>query len=71
VHQSDFQTITSSMRFSASLTTAAALTGAVSARPSKPHGKCAPFSGDFSVKAYQVYPENADFDFINCKLYMG
>ncbi|KAF2656890.1 hypothetical protein K491DRAFT_580917, partial [Lophiostoma macrostomum CBS 122681] len=32
---------------------------------------CAPFSGDFTINAYQLYPENADFDFNSCKLYIG
>ncbi|KAF2869738.1 hypothetical protein BDV95DRAFT_576163 [Massariosphaeria phaeospora] len=61
------------MRFSTSIATAAALAGVVSAHPKPPNacGTCPPFSGNFSIKQYQVYPENADFDFINCKLYVG
>ncbi|KAF2684336.1 hypothetical protein K458DRAFT_302910 [Lentithecium fluviatile CBS 122367] len=61
------------MRLSGPITTAAALACAVSALP-KPHKgnkTCPPFNGNFSIKAYQVYPENADFDFNNCKLYVG
>ncbi|KAF2281579.1 uncharacterized protein EI97DRAFT_473213 [Westerdykella ornata] len=33
--------------------------------------KCPPFSGNFTVNRYQLYPENADFDFNNCLLYIG
>ncbi|KAF2259854.1 hypothetical protein CC78DRAFT_555844 [Lojkania enalia] len=33
--------------------------------------KCAPFQGNFTIKQYQLYPENADFDFNTCKLYIG
>ncbi|KAF2005806.1 hypothetical protein P154DRAFT_615759 [Amniculicola lignicola CBS 123094] len=33
--------------------------------------KCPPFSGNFTVSAYQLYPENGDFDFNNCVLYTG
>ncbi|KAF2796667.1 hypothetical protein K505DRAFT_373018 [Melanomma pulvis-pyrius CBS 109.77] len=53
------------------LFTATALTGLASAHP-KPHqAKCGSFKGDFTVKRYQLYPENADFDFNSCKLYIG
>ena len=44
----------------------------LSQKPSHRHGrKCPPFSGNFTVKAYQLYPENADFDFNACVLYIG
>ncbi|PSN69322.1 hypothetical protein BS50DRAFT_475245, partial [Corynespora cassiicola Philippines] len=33
--------------------------------------KCPPFSGNFTVKKYQLYPENADFDNNTCKLFIG
>ncbi|OCL11450.1 hypothetical protein AOQ84DRAFT_361510 [Glonium stellatum] len=33
--------------------------------------KCAPFNGTFTINQYQLYPENADFDFKSCLLYMG
>jgi len=29
-------------------------------------GSCPPFKGTFTVKQYQLYPENADFDFKSC-----
>ena len=35
------------------------------------HPKCPPFSGNFSISAYQLYPENGDFDFNACVLYTG
>ncbi len=37
------------------------------------HGKdkCPPFSGNFTIHQYQLYPENADFDFNSCLLYIG
>jgi hypothetical protein len=35
------------------------------------HKKCPPFSGNFTVSAYQLYPENGDFDFNACVLYIG
>lgn len=35
------------------------------------HSKCLPFSGNFSISAYQLYPENGDFDFNACVLYTG
>jgi len=61
------------MHFSTSIAIVAALASAVTAYPNPPNdrGNCPPFSGDFSIKQYQVYPENADFDFTNCKLYVG
>ncbi|KAG4415045.1 hypothetical protein IFR04_011817 [Cadophora malorum] len=34
-------------------------------------GSCPPFKGTFTVKQYQLYPENADFDFKSCLLYIG
>ncbi|KAF2743440.1 TRI14-like protein [Sporormia fimetaria CBS 119925] len=50
-----------------------ALAAAVSAHPGHPakNTTCAPIKGDFYVKQYQLYPENADFDFNTCKLYFG
>lgn len=32
---------------------------------------CPPFSGNFTISAYQLYPENGDFDFNHCVLYIG
>ncbi len=32
---------------------------------------CPPFNGSFVIDYYQVYPENADFDFDSCLLYIG
>ncbi|TVY64337.1 Core trichothecene cluster (CTC) protein [Lachnellula suecica] len=37
---------------------------------SKKH-KCPPFSGSFEIDYYQVYPENADFDFDSCLFYIS
>ncbi|KAH6718640.1 hypothetical protein DL95DRAFT_389186 [Leptodontidium sp. 2 PMI_412] len=34
-------------------------------------GSCPPFSGTFTIKQYQLYPENVDFDFNSCLLYIG
>ncbi|KAF2475830.1 uncharacterized protein BDR25DRAFT_379390 [Lindgomyces ingoldianus] len=53
------------------LTAAAALTGISSALPSKHDGHCGPLKGNFTIKKYQLYPENADFDPDNCVLYLG
>lgn len=41
---------------------AAALIGCVSA-------ECAPVTGDFNITQLQLYPENMDWNPINCKLY--
>jgi hypothetical protein len=36
------------------------------------HGReCPPFSGNFTISRYQLYPENADFNFNACELYLG
>ncbi|KAH6639897.1 hypothetical protein C7974DRAFT_422390 [Boeremia exigua] len=35
------------------------------------NSKCPQFSGNFTISAYQLYPENADFDFNSCVLYTG
>lgn len=45
----------------------------VQSSPTKypPDSKCAPFSGNFTVSAFQLYPENDDFDFNHCVLYIG
>lgn len=59
------------MRFQPSFVAVAALAGATSAYPTIPPSKCGPFKGSFHVKQYQLYPENADFDFNSCKLYIG
>ncbi|KAE9381988.1 hypothetical protein N431DRAFT_393725 [Stipitochalara longipes BDJ] len=32
---------------------------------------CPPFNGSFVIDYYQLYPENADFDFDSCLLYIG
>ncbi|KAH7403844.1 hypothetical protein BKA64DRAFT_777559 [Cadophora sp. MPI-SDFR-AT-0126] len=32
---------------------------------------CPPFKGTFTINQYQLYPENADFDFRSCLLYAG
>ncbi|KAF2733330.1 hypothetical protein EJ04DRAFT_605806 [Polyplosphaeria fusca] len=32
---------------------------------------CPPFSGNFTIQQYQLYPENVDFDFNTCKLFIG
>ena len=34
-------------------------------------GSCPPFKGTFTIKQYQLYPENADYDFKTCLLYIG
>lgn len=33
--------------------------------------RCKPFKGDFTIHQYQLYPENADFDFNSCLVYTG
>jgi len=33
--------------------------------------ECAPFSGNFTISQYQLYPENADWDSQRCVLYLG
>jgi len=35
------------------------------------HSICPPFSGNFTISTYQLYPENGDFDFNACVLYTG
>ncbi|KAH8801417.1 hypothetical protein F5884DRAFT_513870 [Xylogone sp. PMI_703] len=48
------------------------LQGALSAPTTSllPRGHlCPPFSGSFNISNFQLYPENADFDSIHCKLY--
>ncbi|KAF2113455.1 hypothetical protein BDV96DRAFT_662499 [Lophiotrema nucula] len=57
------------MRLTTALYTAT-IAGLASASPLAKRA-CAPFQGDFTVKQYQLYPENADFDFNTCKLYIG
>jgi hypothetical protein len=32
---------------------------------------CPPFERNFTINQYQLYPENLDFDFRNCLLYLG
>jgi hypothetical protein len=32
---------------------------------------CGPFGGNFTIDQYLLYPENADFDFNSCLLYIG
>ncbi|KAK0114895.1 hypothetical protein ONS96_013373 [Cadophora gregata f. sp. sojae] len=55
---------------------AAALSQAI-ALPNRGHGgrhgmgSCPPFGGTFTIDQYQLYPENADFDFDSCLLYTG
>ncbi|KAF2703365.1 hypothetical protein K504DRAFT_473936 [Pleomassaria siparia CBS 279.74] len=39
--------------------------------PYLPRSNCPPFNGNFTISAYQLYPENADFDFNKCILYTG
>ncbi|KAF2271478.1 uncharacterized protein EI97DRAFT_266798 [Westerdykella ornata] len=56
------------------LAAATTLSTTICAHPTSPpprQSKCGPFSGDYYVKQYQLYPENADFDFNSCKLYIG
>ncbi|KAJ4291890.1 hypothetical protein N0V90_009787 [Kalmusia sp. IMI 367209] len=57
------------MYLSASVLTAALVVTGVTAHPQK--SKCKPFQGEFTIDEYQLYPENADFDFNTCKLYIG
>ncbi|KAF2877665.1 hypothetical protein BDV95DRAFT_602032 [Massariosphaeria phaeospora] len=61
------------MHLSSPLASAAVLAGAAFAHPAvpQPQSKCAPFKGNFTINQYQLYPENADFDFNSCKLYLG
>ncbi|KAK5651238.1 hypothetical protein OQA88_12702 [Cercophora sp. LCS_1] len=44
-----------------------ALSLSLSPKPSE----CPPFSGDFVIDYYQLYPENADWDPIRCLLWIG
>ncbi|ORY00667.1 hypothetical protein BCR34DRAFT_108407 [Clohesyomyces aquaticus] len=39
--------------------------------PTSPNGNCGSLKGNFTIKKYQVYPENADFDPARCVLYLG
>lgn len=57
----------------AALSIAAALpqVDVLSQRTSGNKKGCKPFSGNFTIEQYQLYPENADFDFISCLLYIG
>jgi hypothetical protein len=61
------------MRLQSNILLTTAFAGSTIAYPPdlNQQSKCAPFSGDFTIKAYQLYPENADFDFNSCKLYIG
>ena len=34
-------------------------------------GRCPDVTGTFMIEQYQLYPENADFDFNSCLLYLG
>lgn len=52
-----------------------AILGLVSALPSVDlvtggKSNCKPFSGNFTINQYQLYPENSDFDFKSCLLYI-
>ncbi|KAL1598625.1 hypothetical protein SLS60_007765 [Paraconiothyrium brasiliense] len=55
------------------LTTSALLLAAtaVTAHPRSQSSRRPPFQGDFTISQYQLYPENADFDFKTGKLYIG
>ncbi|KAH6672129.1 hypothetical protein B0J14DRAFT_67706 [Halenospora varia] len=57
----------------AALSIAAALpqVDVLSQRTSGNKKGCKPFSGNFTIEQYQLYPENADFDFKSCLLYIG
>ncbi|KAK0648080.1 hypothetical protein B0T16DRAFT_326627 [Cercophora newfieldiana] len=44
---------------------------ALSPRPKPPSDKCPPFSGDFIINYFQLYPENADWDPARCLLWIG
>ncbi|KAJ4360183.1 uncharacterized protein N0V89_000743 [Didymosphaeria variabile] len=44
---------------------------AVTAHPGSHSSRRPPFQGDFTINQYQLYPENADFDFKTGKLYIG
>ncbi|KAH7120966.1 hypothetical protein B0J11DRAFT_53254 [Dendryphion nanum] len=59
------------MKVTTAFAAATALAGSVSAFPPIRKNKCPPFKGNFTIKQYQLYPENADFDFNSCKLYVG
>ncbi|KAF2188615.1 hypothetical protein K469DRAFT_737413 [Zopfia rhizophila CBS 207.26] len=61
------------MRSSLAIVAATSLAGLTSAYPyfQKNQATCKPFSGNFSIQQYQLYPENADFDYTNCVLYIG
>ncbi|CAG8952483.1 hypothetical protein HYFRA_00001230 [Hymenoscyphus fraxineus] len=38
---------------------------------SRGEGNCKPFSGNFTINQYQLYPENSDFDPRSCLLYIS
>jgi len=35
------------------------------------YGRCFTPSGTFEINQYMLYPENVDFDFDTCTLYLG
>lgn len=35
------------------------------------HRHCPSFEGSFSIENFKLYPENSDFDPINCRFYVG
>jgi len=53
------------------LTSALSILTSAHPNPHPHRANCPPFAGDFTIKQYQLYPENADFDFNTCKLYIG
>lgn len=60
------------MRISNTLAAVSVVAGVASAHPTaRQQAPCGPFKGNFTVKQYQLYPENADFDFLSCKLFIG
>ncbi|KAG9234917.1 hypothetical protein BJ875DRAFT_288796 [Amylocarpus encephaloides] len=60
------------MYFCSSLVLAAVAVRSILAAPAeKGHTKCKPFSGNFTVDQYQLYPENVDFDPDSCLLYIS
>ncbi|KAF1980207.1 hypothetical protein BU23DRAFT_562605 [Bimuria novae-zelandiae CBS 107.79] len=59
------------MHLSTSVLTTALAATAVTAHPGSRSNRKPLFKGDFTIDQYQLYPENADYDFNSGKLYIG
>jgi hypothetical protein len=63
--------LTLTVVLSASALTGALATGSNPSLFGRKEGLCPLFKGDFVIHKYQLYPENADFDFGSCLIYTG